>query len=211
MAMYDADDGEYAAYEEDEHRPNKRRKRFIGIAFITYAAVGVALAQTITLNGSNRVEFGQGIVTLKACDSFITISLTPSSAIFSGLRANGTSYTNESRVKNIKMLGLDTQDCAGKKIKIQLFDSVHSSAMNLFQDANSVTSDRALLAADLDKSVSRADALTVVNAIGQNIGYYDNYQYLDFDPNTATYTLIFTTPLALMSDVTRLTVETSNN
>ena len=53
----------------------------------------------------------------------------------------------------------------------------------IFQDANSVTSDRALLAADLDKSVSRADALTVVNAIGQNIGYYDNYQYLDFDPN----------------------------
>lgn len=208
--MYEEDDGEYPAYENDLTEPRRKVKLFGGIALLAYGVIGVVLAQTITLNTNGRVEFGQGVVTLKACDSFISISLTPSTATFSGTNANGDSYVNASRVKNIKFSGLDTKSCAGKRIKVQLFDNVNSSGMNLFTDTQSISVNKAILVVNPDKTTDRADALTLLNGKGQNIGYYDSYQLLDFDPDTAVYTLIFSAPLALMSDVYRLTVETTN-
>ncbi len=209
--MYEEDDGEYPAYEEDAAKPRKKIKLAGGVALLVYAVIGAALAQTITLNTNGRVEFGQGVVTLKACDSFININLAPSSATFSGTKANGSPYVNASRVKNIKFSGLDTKKCAGKRIKVQLFDNLNASAMNLFTDADSISVNYAILVVDANRNTDRADAITLLNGKGQNIGYFDSYQFLDYDPDTAVYTLIFASPLALMSDVYRLTVETTNS
>lgn len=208
--MYEEDDGEYPAYEEDEVAPRKKRKLFGGAALLTYAVLGAGLAQTITLNGNGTVEFGQGVVTLKACDSFITISLEPSPATYSGTRANGQSYSNLSRARGIKLTGLDTKACAGKRIKIQLFNSETTTAMSLYTDAASLTVDKAILAIDSNQNTSREDALTLINGKGENIGYFDSYQYVDYESNRAEYTVIFTYPLALMADVTRVGLESTN-
>ena len=208
--MIEEDDGEYPAYEEDERKPRKKRKLFGGAALLTYAVIGAGLAQTITLNNNGTVEFGQGVVELKACDSFITITLNPSSATYSGTRANGQPYTNMSRARSVKLTGLDTKACAGKKIKIQLFNSETTTAMSLYTDASSLTVDRAILAINSDKTVSRQAALTLINGIGQDIGYFDSYQYVNYDPNRAEYTVVFAYPLALVADVTRVNLETTN-
>jgi hypothetical protein len=208
--VYEEDDGEYPAYEEDAPTPRRKFKLFGGIALLVYAVIGAALAQTITLNTNGRVEFGQGVVTLKACDSFISINLAPSSATFSGTKANGSPYVNASRVKNVRFSGLDTKKCAGKRIKVQLFDNINAAAMNLYSDAGSISVNYAILVVDSNQNVDRGDAITLLNGKGQNIGYFDSYQFLDYDPDTAVYTLIFSSPLALMSDVYRLTVETTN-
>ena len=208
--MHEEIQDEYPVYEEDEIQKHRRSLLYAGLGLLVFAAIGASLAQTITLNTTGRVEFGQGIVTLKACDSFISISLTPSSATFSGTRADGSSYVNSSRVKNIKFSSLDTRACAGKRVKVQLFDNLNASAMNLYTDADSVAVDKVILVIDSDRNVDRADAVTLLNGKGQNIGYFDAYQFLDFNPDTAMYTLIFSSPLALMSDVHRLTIETTN-
>ena len=208
--LYEEDDGEYPAYEEDERKPRKKFKLFGGTALLVYAVVGAALAQTITLNTNGTVEFGQGVVTLKACDSFISITLNPSSATYSGTRANGQSYTNLSRVKSIKLTGLDTKSCAGKKIKLQVFNSETTTAMSLYTDSGSLVVDKAILAIDSNQSTSREDAVTLINGYGQNIGYFNSFQYVDFNANRAEYTVIFTYPLALMSDVTRVGLESTN-
>jgi len=208
--VIEEDDGEYPVYEEDERKPRRKRKLFGGVALLTYAVIGAGLAQTITLNGNGTVEFGQGVVELKACDSFITISLEPSSTIYSGTRANGQPYSNLSRARGIKLTGLDTKACAGKKIKIQLFNSETTTAMSLYTDASSLTVDRAIVAINSDKTMSREDALTLINGKGQDIGYFDSYQYVDYNANRAEYTVIFAYPLALMADVTRVSLESTN-
>ena len=208
--MYQEDDGEYPAYEEDEVKPRKKHKLFGGIALLTYAVIGAGLAQTININGNGTVEFGQGVVELKACDSFITITLNPSSATYSGTRANGESYSNLSRARGIKLVGLDTKACAGKKIKLQLFNSETTTAMSLYTDVGSLAVNRAILAINSDITLSREDALTIINGRGQDIGYFDSYQYVDYDSNRAEYTLVFTNPLALMADVTRVTLESTS-
>jgi len=208
--VYEETQDEYPVYEEDEIQKRRKSLLYTGIGLLVIAAIGATLAQTITLNTTGRVEFGQGVVTLKACDSFISISLTPSNATFSGTRANGSSYVNESRVKNIKFSGLDTKACAGKRIKVELFDNVNASAMNLFTDVDSIAVNKVVLVIDSNRNIDRADAITLLNGKGQNIGYFDAYQFLDYDPDIALYTLIFSNPLALMGDVYRLTVETTN-
>lgn len=208
--MYEEIQDEYPVYEEDEIQKRRKSLLYAGLGLLVFAAIGASLAQTITLNTTGRVEFGQGIVTLKACDSFISISLTPSSATFSGTRADGSSYVNSSRVKNIKFSSLDTRACAGKRVKVQLFDNLNASAMNLYTDADSIAVDKVILVIDSDRNVDRADAVTLLNGKGQNIGYFDAHQFLDFNPDTAMYTLIFSSPLALMGDVYRLTIETTS-
>jgi hypothetical protein len=208
--VYEEIQDEYPVYEEDEIQRRRKSLLYAGLGLLVFAAIGASLAQTITLNTTGRVEFGQGVVTLKACDSFISISLSPSSATFSGTREDGSSYVNASRVKNIRFSSLDTRACAGKRIKVELFDNTNASAMNLFTDADSIAVSKVTLVIDPDRNVDRADAITLLNGKGQNIGYFDSFQFLDFNPDNASYTLIFSSPLALMSDVYRLTVETTN-
>jgi hypothetical protein len=82
--------------------------------------------------------------------------------------------------------------------------------MALYTDASSLTVDWAILAINSNNTVSREDALTLVNGKGQDIGYFDSYQYVDYDANRAEYTVIFTYPLALMADVNRVSLESTN-
>jgi hypothetical protein len=82
--------------------------------------------------------------------------------------------------------------------------------MSLFTDSSSLIVNRIILAINSDKTISREDALTLVNGKGQDIGYFDDYQYVDYDLRRAEYTVIFTDPMALMADVTRVGLESTN-
>ena len=208
--MYEEDDGEYPAYEEDEKPKRRRVKLFGGAALLTYAVIGAGLAQTITINGNGTVEFGQGVYTLKACDSFISITLIPSSATFSGTRANGSPYTNASRVKNVIVSGLDTVKCAGKSVKVQVYSAGNATPMNLFTDSGSLAVSRALFKVDSNINVTRPNALTFIDGYGVNKGYFDAYQYLDYDAGNGAYSLTFSQPLALVADVINVTIETAS-
>ena len=208
--MFNRDENVHPQYSDDQPPRSHKFEFILGTILIIFALAGSVLAQTITLNLNDRVEFGQGIVTLKACDSFVSLTLNPTSATYSGTRANGQAYVNLSRVRGIKFTGLNTNSCAGKKIKIQLFNNDSTTAMSLFTDASALTVDRIILSINSNKTVSREDAVTLINGRGQDIGYFDDYQYVDYDFNRAEYTVIFTEPLALMADVTRVGLESTN-
>jgi hypothetical protein len=196
--------------EKDEELSRRRRKvdLTIGIALLAIALVGASLAQSISLSPNDRVEFGQGAVTLKACDSFISISLNPSAATFSGFTNAGQPYANASRVKSIQFSGLDTKACAGRSIKVQLYPDNSTTPLSLFEDSASTTSDRAVLVIDPDKTLDRAVVISLENGLGQNVGRTDSYQSLSYNVVSAIYTLEFSSPLALMSDVSRVGIET---
>jgi len=209
--MYEEDDGEYPAYEEDEKPRRRKGKLFGGAALLTYALIGAGLAQTITLNENGRVEFGQGVYTLKACDSFISITLTPSEAIYSGIRADSvTVYTNASRVKSVIVFGLDTVKCAGKTVKVQVYALGSATPMNLFTDSGSLAVSRALFKVNSDVNTVRQNAVTFIDGYGDNQGYSDDYESLSYDANNGAYSLVFTYPLALVADVINVTIETAN-
>ena len=207
--MYEKDDGEFVADNQDEHNRRRKFDLTIGIALLAFAFIGATLAQTISLNTNGRVEFGQGAVTLKACDSFISISLNPSSATFSGTDAAGYPYENASRVKSMQFSGLDTRACAGRFIKVELYVDNSIIPMNLYTDTQTASVNKATLVIDPDKTLARADVITLLNGLGQNIGQADAFQSLAYSSSNAVYTLEFAAPLALMSDVSRVSVETT--
>ena len=209
--MYKRDSGDFTA--ESEELLNRRRKLdlIVGVGLLAFAFVGAALAQTISLNTNDRVEFGQGSVTLKACDSFISISLNPSAATFSGVNAAGNPYENASRVKSMQFSGLDTRACAGRSIKVELYIDNSTTPMAIYSDTQTASVDNATLVIDPDKSRDRADVITLLNGLGQNIGQSDTFQSLTYNSSNAVYTLEFSAPLALVSDVSRVSVETTRS
>lgn len=209
--MYKRDSGDFTA--ESEEVLNRRRKLdlIVGVGLLAFAFVGAALAQTISLNTNDRVEFGQGSVTLKACDSFISISLNPSAATFSGVNAAGNPYENASRVKSMQFSGLDTRACAGRSIKVELYIDNSTTPMAIYSDTQTASVDNATLVIDPDKSRDRADVITLLNGLGQNIGQSDTFQSLTYNSSNAVYTLEFSAPLALVSDVSRVSVETTRS
>lgn len=208
--MYEQDNGEYSAIDKEKQLRRRKFELAIGLGLLICGLIGAALAQSINLNSNGRVEFGQGVVTLRACDSFISISLNPTAATFSGNNAAGAPYENASRVRSILITGLDTKACAGRNIKIQLFAGNAQNSMYLFSESATATSvDRAILVISADKTLDRALSITLLNSQGQNVERSNDDQTLVYSATDATYTLEFSEPLALMSDVTRISVETS--
>ena len=208
--MYEHVDGEYPITGKDKQLRRRKFELAIGLGLLICGLIGAALAQTININSNGRVEFGQGTVTLKACDSFISISLNPTAATFSGNNAAGAPYENASRVRSVLMTGLDTKACAGRNIKIQLFAGSSTTSMYLFSESETASSvDSAILVISADKTLNRALSITLLNSQGQNIERSNSDQTLAYSATDATYTLEFSEPLALMSDVTRISVETS--
>ena len=104
---------------------------------------------------------------------------------------------------------MDTKQCAGKNLKIQLRSTSSANPLPLFTDSGSLSVDRALVSVNSNKATTPANALTIINGYGANIGYFDAYEYVSYKSSTAVYTLAFTNPLALMSDVTGVTLESA--
>jgi len=207
--VYRGDGGDFTAESEEVLKRRRKFDLIVGVALLAFAFVGAALAQTISLNTNGRVEFGQGSVTLKACDSFISISLTPSAATFSGTNAAGDPYENASRVKSMQFSGLDTRACAGRSIKVELYIDNSTTPMAIYSDTQTASVAKATLVIDPDKTLDRADVITLLNGLDQNIGKSDSFQSLTYNSSNAVYTLEFSSPLALVSDVSRVSVETA--
>ena len=193
----------------------RRSKRFrIGFAAAILAMVGSTLAVNIGLNGGGSFEYGQGVYRIDSCDQFVAVNLGSTSAYGDGL----------SRVGNIKLQGLDVGRCANTSIRLKLYDSSTStSSLSLF--TNPAYTSRGVsypcctetgsavimvFAADATQATALRST-TLISPSGKNINQGDRSESLSYDPNTGTFTIAFNTPLAIMQDVYRTTLESASN
>jgi hypothetical protein len=202
-------------YDGDELVPVSRAKKFrssklfLGFSLIGLSVTGLTLAASFTIN-SGKVEFGQGIYKIQSCDQWIAINLVPTEA----------SYSGQSRVANIQISGLDATRCRGSNFKIQLYPTGASpAAMALFSEATSSV-DRLLLSVSSDVTKVRANAVSFIDGSGRLVtanlaadgsGYaYDRYQYLTYATINGVYSVTFSKPLATVSAVNSLTVQSAS-
>ena len=187
----------------------RRSKLFIGLSMIGLSVTGLTLAASFTIN-SGKVEFGQGIYKIQSCDQWIAINLVPTEASYGGL----------SRVANIQISGLDATRCRGSNFKIQLYPTgVSPAAMALFSEG-STSVDRLLLSVSSDVTKVRANAVSFIDGAGRLVtaslaadgsGYaYDRWQYLTYATSNGVYSVSFTRPLATVSAVNSLTVQSAS-
>ena len=208
------------SYGEDEvfDRPNRRTRlqRNLGIFAVVLGLLGTTFAANITLNDGLRKEFGQGIFQIKACDQWVGIGLTAGSG------------SQNSYVKNLKLYGFDPRLCVGRVFRVKLFETGNTNPLNLYLDESSTAgfTDTSTSLALLDTSTAysssypvysgytayeswASDAVTINNKWGKNIGWGNSNLYIDYTLNTGVYTIVFTTPLAVVSQVTSVTIESA--
>lgn len=196
--------------------PRKSRLKInVAIFLIFTAALSTTLAANISLNGGQRKEFGQGIFQIKACDQWVGIGLTAGSGL------------ENPYVKNLKMYGFDPRLCVGRIFRIKLFPAGSTTALNLYIDsgASANTTETSTMLTLMDTSTAysssyngpggsgyvgwAADAVTIVNKQGVNVGWYSDYLYIDYTEGTGVYTVVFNQPRALVSQVASVTIESA--
>jgi hypothetical protein len=177
--------------------------------------IGFTFAATIQLNGNNRFEYGQGVYQITSCDQFVAINLGASST---SPYADGLS-----RVSNISLQGLDVGRCANTSIRIRLFGSSPATPMDLFTNpaytskgvsypccTDTGTAVIMVIAAGATQGTALAST-TLINPAGKNIAQGDRSQSLSYNTGTGVFTIAFNTPLAIMRDVQKTTLESASN
>jgi hypothetical protein len=184
----------------------------IGLAAALIALIGATFAVNIRLSGNNTFEYGQGVYRIESCDQFISVALGSTTAYSDGL----------SRVGNISLQGLDVGRCANTSIRLKLYDS-STAMLNLFTNptytsrgvtvpccTETGTAVIMVFAAGATQNTA-LQSTTLISPSGKNINQGDRSQSLSYDAGTGTFTIAFNTPLAIMRDVYKTTLESASN
>ena len=214
MRGYEVIDDEEGELTED--RPGTFTRRLIGIVLIALGVVGTTVAANISLS-NGRIEMGQGIYRIQACDQWVGIGLYPTAT------SGGLSY-----VQTVELIGLDPRLCKNVLFQIKMYKN--TDLVNPLALFTGVTGTDTATAAVTTGNVTRLSiydtatvsyptttyntyarkALTLVNQANVNVGYADDYHSITYVSATGVYRIYLNTPLALMADVDKVTIESAS-
>ena len=173
-------------YDDPVEEPKgTRKKNFRGVlALILLFIAGGAYLQTtlaanINLNSGGRVEFGQGISMVAACSGANSLTVTPNSE-FVNSSGSGAHY-----LKSITVSGIPAE-CNGDDFQISVYDSTTSTALPIFASTKTVAS------------------------IWNNGGSFQGgsgFLGSTVTSSSGSFTVSFTTPVALASNVAKITLQ----
>ena len=198
---------------ENQTRRSSRAKLNLGIFILVLGVLGSTVAANISLNTGSKREFGQGIFQIKACDQWVGVGLT------TGQGAQNT------YVANVRLVGLDPRGCKGTIFRIKFFPSGSTTPMSMYLGAGTTTAaNDSVTATTLVTKIANttytgstqgqyeiwaADAVTLIDPQGRDIGYADAYEFIDYETANGEYTIIFTYPRAVAAQVSSITIETA--
>ena len=177
-------------YHDDpiEERVVKRAKPKGIFASVLLLLVGglylnTTLAANINIGTGGRVEFGQGMTMTTACAGSTALTVTPNSSFVNAAGA-GAFYFNSVTVSGIP------SSCNGADFQLSVYDSVTSTALPIFGTNKTVAS------------------------VWNSGGYYQGgkgWLGSTITSGSGTFTVNFTTPVALASTVEKLTLESTTH
>lgn len=200
---------------ETANKPGRYSSRGFRLTLLAaiISLVGTTFAINVTINGNNQVEFGQGIYRITSCDQFMNVNLKSGNAFADGY----------SRVESIELSGLDVARCANTSIRLRLYDASNPAPMNLFNNiaytsrgtsypccTETGTAVVMVIAADATQATA-AQSVTLISPTGRNIGFGDRHESIRYESTTAVFTVTFASPLAIMRDVAKTTLESAAN
>lgn len=164
--------------------------------------ISTTFAINITINGNNRMEYGQGIYRIQACDQYVALEFKSTSVYPNGY----------SRVGNIVFKGLDVGKCKGTAMRLKLYQTGNQTALDLYTNAAGTETGTSVIMV-ISKTATGptfADDVTLINNKGVNIGYGDSMQAIDFDAATGNFIISYAYPLAEMRYVNSVTLESAS-
>jgi hypothetical protein len=187
------------------------RKMLIGVLLVVASVITSVVAANVNINQDNRVEFGQGLFQVSACDDFITVDV----------ESDGVNITQ------LIIDGLDIRNCPGVYMRIKVYGTA-STPLNLYQET--VTSESPATTAAVNRIMLRFNGdrdrflgVDYFNSIGQPIPIEPcpgadilepdciTDGSIEFDYFQGRYRVLFYTPMATGFVPPRFTVETSSD
>jgi hypothetical protein len=176
------------------------RKVGLGVFLIVASFISSVVAANININTDGRVEFGQGLYQVGACDSLVDISA----------ESNGTNITE------VIIDGLDITSCPNTYLRIKIYGS-GTTPLNLYEESTTAVN-RLLLY--INGQSGRLNGIDFLNSRGLVPNPYEECTeplnitcksdtYLDFDYFEGRYRAIFNFPMASSGSFSSFTIETS--
>lgn len=190
----------FDAFREERRIAKIPFRWIVGITLLLM--LSTTFAVNININSNNRVEFGQGIYQIRACDQFVSLAFNSTSAYPNGF----------SRVGNIVLKGLDVSKCKGTAMRLRLYRTGVASPLDLYTNRTGTETGTAVIMV-ISKSATGptfGDDVTLVNNRGVNIGYGDDMQDLFYDSSTGNFIVSYAFPLAEMRYVNAVTLESAS-
>jgi hypothetical protein len=165
-----------------ESAPKKKYKGPLALsALVVVGALFLqnTLAANISLGTGANLEFGQGVQVTAACSGSDVLTLTPYSS-FVNSSGSGSYYLNSVKVSGIPA------SCNGVDFNISVFDSTTSTALPIFATSKTVAS------------------------VWNNAGTFQigsGSTGSSVTSGSGTFTITFTSPVALASGVSRVTLQ----
>jgi hypothetical protein len=176
-------------YDDPVEESKGTRKNFKGVlALILLIVAGgtylqTTLAANISLNSGRSVEFGQGVAMAAACSGANSLTVTPNSE-FVNASGSGAYY-----LKSITVSGIPAE-CNGDDFQISVYDSATSTALPMFASTKTVAS---------------------IWNNGGNFQGGSGFLGSTITSSSGSFTVSFTTPVALASNVAKLTLQSTNH
>jgi hypothetical protein len=145
--------------------------------------LNTTLAANINIGTGGRVEFGQGVAMTVACAGSTALTVTPNSSFVNASGAGAFYFTS------VTVSGIPSS-CNGVDFQLSVYDSVTSTALPIFGTNKTVAS------------------------VWNNGGYYQGgkgWLGSTITSGSGTFTVNFTTPVALASTVEKLTLESTTH
>jgi len=172
-------------FDDPAEESSGKRKNFKGVlALILLLVAGgtylqTTLAANISLNTGSPIEFGQGISVTAVCSGASVLTMTPNSS-FSNASGGGSFYFTSVTVSGIP------SGCNGVDFNISAYDSTTSTALPIFASTKTVAS------------------------IWNNGGSFQGgsgFLGSTVTSSSGSFTVNFTTPVALASNVAKITLQ----
>ena len=175
-----------------------------GAGIILLASIGSVLAANIAIgNSSQPTEFGQGVFTFKACDSWIQMDLV------NGATGKNGAPSGLSALTGITIQGLDASRCKSTRFTIRAIDSSNKVLPIYRTDKKSQMCTVSPICV-IGKS-SESDLVIDVSSKGSvSLTDSDDYHSMSYSSSTGIYTISFDQPGQLARDVANLTIQSAS-
>ena len=174
-----------------------------GAGIILIASLGSVIAANIAIGNSGEVnEFGQGVFTLKACDSWIEMDLV------NGATGKNGAPSGLSALTGITIQGLDASQCKATQFTIQAIDE-SMSPMPLYR-----TDGRSSLCSSTPCKIgatAESDVVVQVSSSGVvSLSDSDQFHSMSFDDTYGIYSIRFTQSAQLAAEINDLIIQSSS-
>ena len=188
-----------------KREPRGRALRALtGAGIILIASFGSVLAANIAIGNSNNTsEFGQGVFTFKACDSWIQLDL------INGATGQNGAPSGLSALTGITIQGLDASQCKSTKFTIQAVDS-SNKALPIYRTDRKSQMCTVNPVCVIGKTAESDLVITVSAGAVVTLDSPDGYHSMSYSGSTGIYSISFNQPGQLARDISDITIQSAS-